>query len=252
MLIFLSVTFLLIGSNHALQCVTNCSIGPFEFHTTLHSDDEKCQQRVCASKCSLNLEFLYHTKRYKATFEHNTGSRDFIYITMKPYLSYDVKYSCSKNSNCALAYAQNRITDMSNRAYNVAHIHKQLAPLIENSTKSDSIQCYNMKHTIVQCAPKEVCNVDYNPRDRKARERGCKYFSDPIVMVYDSETYSSFDITCNRNLCNGDATLSEVKAILFEHGLTDGNGRRIAAGTMGIASVLLMLATLTFTAAFYL
>ena len=251
MLIFLTVFFLLAGNSDALQCFTNCSLGKYRFNTPFVADNKECQQRVSASKCSVNVEFVYHSKTYEVTHEHNSNSRDFIYITMQPTLSYDIRYACSEDTNCALSYIQNRISTMTSQYYDVPRIHAQLAPLIENSSKSNSIQCYNMKNAIVLCAPSEVCNVDYNPRSHKARARGCKYFSMPLVMVYDSETYTSFDITCNRNLCNVDTTLSEVKRILAEHGLTDSSGRRIAAGIREMASVFLLLVTSIFVLSFY-
>ncbi|CAF1076511.1 unnamed protein product [Adineta ricciae] len=234
MLVFLTVLFLLAGNSDALQCLTNCSLGKYRFNTPLVADNKECQQRVSASKCSVNVEFFYHSKTYEVTHEYNSNSRDFIYITMQPTLSYDI-----------------RITTMTSQYYDISRLHAQLAPLIENSSTSNSIQCYNMKNAIVLCAPREVCNVDYNPRDHRARSRGCKYLSIPVVMVYDSETYTSFDITCNRNLCNGDTTLSEVKRILAEHGLTDSSGRRIAAGTKEMASVFLLLITSIFVLSFY-
>ncbi|CAF3784961.1 unnamed protein product [Adineta steineri] len=251
MFVLLLVSLLLIDSSHTLQCVTNCTIGEFNFYQPLQFNDKLCEQRISASRCSVDLDFNYYTHTYSAIFEHNTASRDFIYINSRSYLSYNVRYPCSKDANCALSYAQNRVNEMSDRAYNVTRIYDQLEPLIVNSSKSDSIQCYNIKNAIVQCAPTEVCNLDYDQRANKMRTRGCKYFSLPTVMVYNSETYSSFEIVCNRSLCNDDVTLSKIKTIFADNRLTDANGRLIAAGTKTIASAVLLIFILISKFVFY-
>jgi hypothetical protein len=123
---------------------------------------------------------------------------------------------------------------MIGRAYDTGRIYGQIAPFIENPLRNGSIQCYNV------CSSNEICTFDYDQRAVKFRSRGCEKNGSPVVSIYDGESYSSFDISCARSLCNDDATLAQIKTILANNGLTDSNGRRVAAGTKGIASTLLL------------
>ncbi|CAF4692660.1 unnamed protein product, partial [Rotaria sp. Silwood2] len=63
--------------------------------------------------------------------------------------------------------------------------------------------------------------------------------------------HATFDVECNRDLCNTDETLSKIKIVFNNNGLTDGNGRRIADGNKQMVSSLLMTLTLIFIVAYY-
>ncbi|CAF4200544.1 unnamed protein product, partial [Rotaria sp. Silwood2] len=125
------------------------------------------------------------------------------------------------------------------------------APIIENSSRNGSIQCYNMKNEIVICTSKQSCSVDYDQREHRVVSRGCSENNGPTVFVYDGEGHATFDVECNRDLCNTDETLSKIKIVFNNNGLTDGNGRRIADGNKQMVSSLLMTLTLIFIVAYY-
>jgi hypothetical protein len=129
---------------------------------------------------------------------------------------------------------------MIGRAYDAGRIYGQIAPFIENPSRNGSIQCYNDKNEIVICSSNEICTFDYDQRAVKFRSRVCEKNGSPVVSIYDGGSYSSFGISCDRSLCNDDATFAQIKTILTNNGLTDSNGRRVAAGTKGIASTLLL------------
>ncbi|CAF1036088.1 unnamed protein product [Rotaria sp. Silwood1] len=135
---------------------------------------------------------------------------------------------------------------MFDRVYNPQIIYGEIAPIIENPSRNGTIQCYNTRNATITCGSKEFCNLDYDQRENKFRSRGCKQNIEPRVHVYDGRSYSSFEIGCNRDLCNNDETLSKIKTILINYGLIDDNGRRIAQGNIKMVSLLLMLSALIF------
>ncbi|CAF1196935.1 unnamed protein product [Adineta steineri] len=241
MLVLLIILLLSIDVAHTLQCITNCSIGNFRFGEPISIPDGRCQQRKSKSDCTMSLKFLYHQHMYNADFDTILLPSDFIHISSGSYLFYTISYECSKQTDCVLTYAQNRIDEMTRRSYDANRIYGQLAPFIQNSTRQGSIQCYNTRNQIIECSASESCSLDYDQRAKKVRSRGCSSDKDPTVSMYDGKSYSSFDVSCNRNLCNDDATFEQVKTIFVNNGLTDDNGRRIAAGTKEMASIFLIL-----------
>ncbi|CAF1347933.1 unnamed protein product [Adineta steineri] len=241
MLVLLIILLLSIDVAHTLQCITNCSIGNFRFGEPISIPDGQCQQRKSKSDCTMSLQFRYDQYTYNAQFDTIVLPADFIYITSGPYLSYSINYECSKQTDCVLTYAQNRINEMTRRTYDANRIYGELAPFIHNSTRKGPIQCYNMRNEIIECLASEGCFLDYDQRAKKVRSRECKTYGTPTVSMYDGKSYSSFDVSCNRNLCNDDETFEQIKTIFVNNGLTDDNGRRIAAGTKEMASIFLIL-----------
>ncbi|CAF1287401.1 unnamed protein product [Rotaria sordida] len=108
-----------------------------------------------------------------------------------------------------------------------------------------------MKNEIVICSSNQICSLDFDQRGNKARSRGCVENSGARVSVYDGGSYSSFDIECNRHLCNSDEIFRQIKTILIDYRLTDANGRRIAAGTKQMISYCLMALTLISLVVYY-
>jgi hypothetical protein len=215
-------------------------MGNFPFSEPFLIPDGQCQQRTSRSSCSVSLDLAYQDRTYTVEFDNIFTPHDFIYITSGPYLSYSIHYQCSKETNCVISYIQNRVTEMTDRAYNAAEIYAQLAPLIENPSPGDPLQCYNTNNQIKTCLPNEICTLDYDQRSNRIRSRGCQSENIARVSVYDGGSYTSLEIDCARNLCNDIGTYTQVKTILANNGLTDANGRRIAAGTKETASYFLV------------
>ncbi|CAF3314716.1 unnamed protein product [Rotaria sp. Silwood2] len=251
MFALLLILLLMADIGYGLQCITNCSLGRYQFGQIFNIPDGQCQQRISGSVCSIDITFDYHENWYYVSFDTLMVSADYFYISSIPYLSYSIKYQCSKGTDCVLSYAQNRINEMISRNYNAQTIYGQLAPIIENSSRNGSIQCYNMKNEIVICTSKQSCSVDYDQREHRVVSRGCSENNGPTVFVYDGEGHATFDVECNRDLCNTDETLSKIKIVFNNNGLTDGNGRRIADGNKQMVSSLLMTLTLIFIVAYY-
>jgi len=179
-------------------------------------------------------------------------SYDYIYITSGPYLSYEINYGCSQSTDCAAVYAQKRIDEMVARRYDAGRIYEELAQVIDNPSRNGSIQCYDLKNNVVTCSPRQICSLEFNTKTKKMKSRDCKDETDGAkVFLFDGEVGPSINIECNRNLCNTDATITQIKNILAENGLTDADGRRIAAGTKEMASSLSVALAFIFALVYY-
>lgn len=244
MSLFLIILFFFVDSSRSLQCITNCSIENIKFNETFQIPNGQCQQRISSSECFISLEFNYFRRTYRVAFKDMSTSMDFIYINSPLYLTYDISYRCSKETNCVISYATKRISEMIARDYNAARIYQELAPLIENPLRNGSIQCYDTRHNIISCSRGYICSLNYDPIGKKARSRGCALDADSRVFVSDGITYGSLTVECDQNLCNGDGTLEKIKTILANNGLTDLNGRRIAGATKDLSSYLLIIFTM--------
>ncbi|CAF2898473.1 unnamed protein product [Rotaria sp. Silwood2] len=109
-----------------------------------------------------------------------------------------------------------------------------------------------MKNEIVICSSVEVCSIDYDQRENRVISRGCENNYGPKVYVYDRKDHTRLCVECNRNLCNTDEAISQIKIVLQNNGLTDANGRRIANGNKQMISSLLMTFALIFIMFYYL
>ncbi|CAF2105446.1 unnamed protein product [Rotaria magnacalcarata] len=246
MFVLLFILLIAADIGFALECRTDCLVGPYDFGRTFNIPDEKCQQRKSADACSIEIKLDYHSASYSIQFSTLMSSKDSFYIASGPYLRYSIDYQCSKSTDCVISYAKNRVTEMVNRKYNARIIYDDIASIIKNPLRNGSIQCYNMRKEAIVCSSDNTCYLDYDQRENKFRSRGCHQIREPNVFVYDGGSYLSFQIGCNRDLCNNEETFSKIKNILSNYSLTDGNGRRIAKGNKQMASLLLMSFTLIF------
>ena len=205
------------------QCLTNCTVGGY-MGVPLIVPDGRCAIGS-GDNCQVNVRAMYHDNTYTVTFDTSyVGSYSrFIYILTTNYLSYSATYACSKNNDCALEFARNKVLDLSNRTYNAYTVGSELKPLLEDSAPTgSSLRCYGN-----DICTGGLCNIDYNTKSNSQRKRGCNWeqYIPVRVSVYDSGSYTSLDVDCNRTECNSLDTVSEVKRILARHNLTDADGR---------------------------
>lgn len=248
MLVFVFGLLLTATIVHAteLQCIANCTIDGLKFGDSFSFPGGECQQRIFGSDCTIRINFNYHERQYTVELGRNRSSADFIYINSLPYLSYSINHYCSDRTECVFDNIQKKINKMVRRSYNAKDVYEQLAPLIENSSRSHNIECYTMDGEVIQCAHNQICGLSYNQREQEIRARGCHFGHEARVFVYDAEYYSALHIDCTRNLCNDEETLTKIKSILAQNGLTDDKGRRIAAGTKEMVSFPLLTLALIF------
>ncbi|CAF1363898.1 unnamed protein product [Adineta steineri] len=199
-----------------------------------------CQQRQKADNCEVYVRFYYHDRTYAVEFGTTFISRYYrsVYILPKNYLSYTAMYSCSHNDNCAIDFANKKVLDLSNRTFNVNSVTNQLSNvLLEHRQPSDpALRCYDNK----ECTS-GMCQVEYDTSNNKVNKRGCEPVGIARVHVFDGGNLPSLDIECNRTRCNSPEAYNEVKQILFQHNLTDINGRINDGQKLCVPAVLLII-----------
>lgn len=252
MLVLIFVLLLTAEIGHAIQCISNCTLGEFRFDEPFPTSYEHCQHRASATECTIRIHLNYHDRTYNVELGRKRSSANFIYINSSPYLTYSINYHCSKGSECVFENIQEKINKMVSHSYNVEQISRELAPLIENSSPTDTIQCYNIENEIVTCAHDEVCGLSYDQQTKTLRARGCEFNHGSRIFVYDASYYSALHFDCNRNLCNDDLTLANIISILAANELVNNNGRTISSGTKEIISFYLFIFTLIFVIISYL
>lgn len=248
MLSFLIVSFLLVHSTHALQCVSNCSITN-AFGVPFTIPDGQCQQRASLDDCGVSIDFRYDQRQYTVKFDNNWLASDYIYISPASYFSYEIRYVCSKDTNCVVSYAQSRVPEMVARNYSAESINRELEQYIRNPARNGPIQCYDLSMNNITCDAKSRCHMKFDMKEKKVTERGCDSLLGSLTTVYlfDGNALPSLTVDCNRDICNDDTTLTQVKGVLHKYGLTNADGRMIAGATKGFLSSLLMVLSLLFT-----
>lgn len=147
-------------------------------------------------------------------------------------------------------HAQSRVNEMVARNYNVNLIAQELGQYIRDPARNGSLQCYDSSHKPITCAANQLCWMRFYTRERRVTERGCDNASPSNTMeaqVFDGQTTASLYVTCNRDHCNDDDTLAQVKSILYKHGVTTADGRMVGGASKGIVSLFLMIFCLLVT-----
>jgi len=137
------------------------------------------------------------------------------------------------------------------KQFNFHEIINELRPLILSSplTSNNSIlTCYDSKENVGQCgttAKHGLCIISHEI----VRNRSCiaEVKADEVpVSIYQYSNYASFDVHCNRSLCNNNSILQNVKDIMFKYNVTTAlDGRLVESiegcGSKLMASILLMI-----------
>ena len=228
------------------NCYANCTFIGYRGSYNLDVDG-RCARKT-GNDCQVNVNFQYHTGLYDVTFDTSyvsTYSR-FIYILPSNYLTYTATFACSSSEKCAVEFAQKKLVDLGNRTYNSFRVSQEVAPFLNEARPSGSfLRCYDGE----VCLGDGVCQIEYDTKGNSQRTRGCNRPSPsvpPRVSVYDSGSYTSFDIECNRTNCNSPDTMAKVKAILASHNLTDADGR-INGSSSFTASMMIVAMMLVFS-----
>lgn len=172
-----------------------------------------------------------------------------ILISIKGYFAYYIHHACLKNAGGIDSYAREKVSEMVARKYDPQLIASELAQHIQNPGRNGSVQCYDLSSNIITCAADELCLVEYDTRRKRINLRGCDTpaSKNPLVHVLDGDMPPSIDVICNRDLCNDNATLAKVRSILYEHGVTDADGRVIARAIKQTVSSFIMMVSLIVT-----
>lgn len=248
-----------ISLSYALQCTKQCS-----FTTNLNTSFEipnSCDQTTSVKYCAFRMSFWHQpwyssvsfyidssnyslNEYHSATAElSDSGSTGFNYI---------INYECKHKDDCALEFARNKMPDILRRLaiINYDDMRTQLFPLlISNSSIEDiDLACFDSNENVRQCAIGKklaVCQATHQLTGQKKPVRSCNHEPFHIqksVNIVDFDGFASFEIKCNRSLCNGPMTLQAVKEIMFNHSITKTiEGRLNNSLRLSLSSTFLML-----------
>ncbi|CAF1583523.1 unnamed protein product [Rotaria sp. Silwood1] len=220
-----------------LRCTTNCS---FTYNLTqLFDIPNQCGQIVSAGKCIASVKFSYQTQKYTvqidadpSTYIYRAETRRFAYIILSPiipiFFYYDIHYSCQNTDDCARDLIRNAAIEILQRQFQIGAIENELAPLISSPpsiSKNLTLNCYDSKENILQCNTSRkpgFCLIQHKI-ETNSINHSCTHEKSHIsvyIMTYLLINDSTFDVACNRSLCNNNSTLRDVKELMFKHNVT--------------------------------
>jgi hypothetical protein len=245
-------------SCNALRCTTNCT---FTYNiTNPFTIPDTCNQIVSAGKCQARLAFMYNFGSYffdlsdasqTTIFNSNNQRRAKLqlYLPSTVYLSHYVDIACKDKDDCARELAINMATEMSQRRYDFLRIMDELAPLILGpplSSSNPELNCYDSNQKVHQCATltKPGSCIVANKITNNQISSSCRTDSferEISINMYQEKDDATFDIRCNRNLCNGRSTLQAVKQILYRHNITQTPDGRLNGSRFHISIFLMII-----------
>ena len=181
-----------------LSCITNCSIEKIPFDQELRIPDGQCLERESLPSCYIDVLFNYQSRTYDVNLPDTTAPRDTILISSESALVYTMSRECSDETDCAFTETRKGIRALTRRSYDAMAIYNEIAPIIKTATPSNPVKCFNMSNGTETCASGDICGVEYDRIVPSVRIRGCTSYNATQVYVYDSPTYTSFDINWNR------------------------------------------------------
>ncbi|CAF1660436.1 unnamed protein product [Adineta ricciae] len=104
-------------------------------------------------------------------------------------------------------------------------LRDELWPLLESSSPIEDadLSCFDSDENIRQCglvSRPGICQAAQRLRRNSRTKRGCNnqlYTNGKSVTAYD---FGSFEIRCNRSLCDGPLTFQAVKDVMFKYNIT--------------------------------
>jgi hypothetical protein len=222
---------------HALRCTTNFS-NTYNLTQPFVIPDQ-CSQIVSAGKCTASVTFSFDRQEYTVQFHADPS----VYIsgvdntrhaymsllsTNSLYFSYTIEYGCKNKDDCARDLVRDGLMDILERQFPISNIKDELLPLISSSAlppNNSHLLCYVSNEQIRQCGTSSKpgsCFISHHILGN-TMNRTCSggIMSDTIaVSMYQSSNHITFNIYCNRTLCNENSTLQAVKNLLFNHNVT--------------------------------
>jgi len=195
---------------------------------------ETCNQTISAEQCRFDMMIFYDSDYIMFTLEALSTTYplgDYHLATIRLWnsglisLSYSINHRCKNKDDCAREFAEKSMRDILSRPL-LDHeaIKDELLRLLSSNSSIENVDlaCFDSKENVRQCGiatkPGD-CLVTDLLVGRKKTNRSCTHdlVSTPqYVTIYDSSNFATFDIKCNRSLCNGPMTLQAVKEIMFK------------------------------------
>lgn len=255
LLIFVTLFY----SYSALVCTTNCS---FLYNlSTPFSVPDRCNQLISAGKCTGNIAFWYDHGFYQVFLRADPSSSidpsendryvvlDLAVVSLSTF-SYSIDRACTDRDDCARHLITDVANEMLKKNYDYLAALDDLKPLITapSSIFQDSnLQCYDSNETIRTCStsPQTSSCVIIDKINEKKLSMTCEtqlYAGNAYVSIYQSTIDdASFDVHCNRSLCNTRSTLDAVKDVVFKYGITVTPDGRLTNGSTAVISTWLLI-----------
>jgi hypothetical protein len=248
----------IISLSYALQCTTSCSFSS-NLNATFaipESCDRITSEKFCAFRMSLYQTNYYSSLSFKIVSSNYSFSEyHYARAALSDYgsidFSYSISHECKHTDDCALEFAKNKMPDILRRlATNYEDIRNELLPLLSSgsSIEDTDLSCFDIKENVRQCAiakKPSSCQATQQLMGTKKTNRSCShdlYGSKKSVSISDFGQYASFEIKCNRSLCNGPMTLQAVKEVMFKYNITKTiDGRLNNALRLSLSSTFLIL-----------
>ena len=213
----------------SIQCLTDCSntLGNLSSPLIIPST---CNQTVTAASCQIFLiiDYIQGSLFYSFTtfsfipVDKETNSIIFRFNpNNSTSFTSQFTYACYDKDNCSSIYAKT----FNYSIYNHQLLRTELESLLVSRT-NDDVACFYSKQDIRQCKIPTIqgaCSYSQVLLGNKRLTQSCTNTNDSLVnqiQIYDSYRSAKFDYQCNRSLCNGYLTASELKRILFKYNVT--------------------------------
>lgn len=246
-----------ISLSEALRCTNDCYFtlnynSPFEIPA-------HCNETVSARQCKVDLSISYGENLLFVSLSANTLSidlDDYHYAMAQisddgsTMVSYSISRSCKNKNDCARNLAHASMGKIINRPLiDPQSIGKELFPLLSSNSSHGNADlfCFDNDENVRQCSLASqpgACQISHQLIGRKRITRSCnnkQSSRSQHVTILDSTKTASFNIECNRFLCNGPMTIQRVKEILFQHNLTQTSEGRLNDGLRPSFSFFLII-----------
>ncbi len=227
----------------------------------------ECNQLISAGKCLATLRLWYNRGEYDVSLQADPSSfidsfdntRDVLLqiLTNFEYITYDINRACNDTDDCARDLIKNGTNEMLQRQVNYTGIMDEIRPLISGPslTPDDpNLNCYDSNQNISPCGTsiKPGSCIILNAILKKTMSVRCDTsaaIGNAYISIDQSDNnYASFNVHCNRSLCNSHSTLQTAKELMFKYSITATlDGRLVDTGTIVndgsklMVSILLMI-----------
>ncbi|CAF1159088.1 unnamed protein product [Rotaria sp. Silwood1] len=223
---------LIFHTSASLICTHNCE-QTFNISQPFNGFGHSCGRPVeNAYRCYVKMQFFFHLNEVTTFLETDTSSdQDFIRIepNRTKHFFYQIAHGCNHSDDCARIFAEKKMIEMKEKAYDVTYILNDFDSLLSRTDTNQELTCYDGNRTTDQCStPDKLCFLEHNQISDETNALSCpqEYINPTVnIIVNDEGVGARLYVRCSRRLCNTAETVNEVKHILFKHKITDKNGR---------------------------
>ncbi len=163
---------------------------------------------------------------------------------------------CKNKDDCARDLIKDVVTEMQQRQYNYSVIINDVQALVAGPPLTPGVptlSCYDANQNAQQCGSSSdlgSCVISHVISDKKVSSE-CDtilQIGNAYISIYQSHSgYASFEVHCNRSLCNSHTTLERAKEMMLKYNVTEtADGRLDGSRLMISASLMIAMALVLF------